>query len=165
MCARVLRGWQRHITGRRRGASPCAVGRVPSACLRLHSPRLPAAGGGKGVNLDAAGWAARGCQCRQPRLGLLPLMDVPIDRGAVAPTPCMTVLCQNGCCSWHLPESLFFFPEALNVSTPILAHLPADTPAHGPSHTFPQAVQDITMQRGTTTKGIVEEMNCNTLRP
>lgn len=45
---RVLRGWQRSVTRRRSGASPCAVGRVPLPAAE------PAAAGGEGTSLGAA---------------------------------------------------------------------------------------------------------------
>lgn len=163
MCVRVLRGWQRNITGRRRGASPCAVGRVPSACLQPHSPCLPAAGGGKSTSLDAAGQAM---SADSLGWGCFHLWMFPLTRRLLPPPSRMTVLCQNGCCSWHLPGSLFFFPEALNVSTPILAHLPAEIGGSS-SQAQPHAPASCVGRchaEGHHYQGAGEVMNCNTLQ-
>lgn len=125
-CVCVLRGWQRSVTRRRSGASPCAMSRAPLPAAGCRAPQAPA-------------WGLR-AQI-QPGLGLSLLLDVPTDHKAVTPYPCCPtkVLCQNGHSSWHLPVSLFFFPGALNVSTLILAHLSAEAPAYRPRHMFPQA--------------------------
>lgn len=46
---------------------------------------------------------------------------VPHWRRAPLRTPAGWHSCQNGCCAWHQPGSLFSFPGARNVLTPILA--------------------------------------------
>ena len=67
------------------------------------------------ASADSLGW------------GCFHLWIFPLTMRLLPPPPHTAVLCQNGCCSWHLSGSLFFFPEALKVSTPILAHLPAES--------------------------------------
>lgn len=131
--------------GRRRGArrGQGASGHTASACL------LPGA-----VGADNLGW------------GCFHLWMFPSTLRLSSPLPARWYSCQNGCCTWHLPGSLFFFPGALSISTPILACLPAErggsspwAKLHVPSPAFSMllgATRVSTRQRGSSTNRAAE---------
>lgn len=89
---------------------PVCRGQGAFSRLRPHSRALP---GGL--------WA------RTAWAGLLPLRDVPRDPEAVTPYPGTTVLWPKWLLQLALAWDFIFLSKALNVLTPILAHLPADS--------------------------------------
>lgn len=94
MCVRVYSESGKKPPGEEARCQPVCRGQGAFSRLRPHSQALP---GGLWAHTALA--------------GAFPLRDVPKAPEAVTPSPCTTVLCQNGCCSWHLPGSLFFFPK------------------------------------------------------